>query len=402
MKTLNSLRITASAALAAFVILTANPPPSAIAAEPWTLDSAINYALEHSPDARIALHRIAAAQAGVQQANAAFWPQLQLQGGYSRTDTPANAFATILNQGRFSPTLNFNDPGSADNLQARGVLNFTLYNGGRDTANRDAASARREGALQQNDSVRQTLAFEVARAFHTVLKAREFIRSASAAVSGFETNRAIAEKRLNASTILKSELLDVEVRLAQSREDLVRARNAHALAERALRNLLGIESGEFAVAGTTPVVAAPNPSDPPRRAELLAAQSVTRTREAELRAARGGYRPRVNAFTSYEYDRGFDFRGSGNSYSAGIAAQWDIFDGKLTAGKISAAEAEFVAAREEERKLRLGIDLEIEQARLALAAATERLAVTDKTIAQATESVALTRARFEQGIGLST
>ena len=125
-------------------------------------------------------------------------------------------------------------------------------------------------------------------------------------------------------------------------------------------------------------------------------------REAELRTARGALRPRVNAFGAYEYDRGWDFRGSGNYYSTGLLLQWDLFDGKLAAGKISAAQAELDAAREEERKLRLNIDLEIEQARLALADAGERLTVTDQAVAQAAESVTLTRARFEQGIGLST
>ena len=65
-----------------------------------------------------------------------------------------------------------------------------------------------------------------------------------------KTNLAIAKKRLDGGTLLKTDVLDLEVRLAQAREDLVRARNANALAVRALRNLLGIEEGEFEVADT--------------------------------------------------------------------------------------------------------------------------------------------------------
>ena len=44
-------------------------------AEPWTLEQAIRHALTNSPDARLALQRIAAAQAGLRQASAAFSPQ---------------------------------------------------------------------------------------------------------------------------------------------------------------------------------------------------------------------------------------------------------------------------------------------------------------------------------------
>jgi outer membrane protein TolC len=52
--------------------------------------------------------------------------------------------------------------------------------------------------------------------------------------------------------------------------------------------------------------------------------------------------------------------------------------------------------------LRLALDLEVEQARLDLKAANERLSVTDQAVAQAAESASLTRARFEQELTLPT
>ena len=48
------------------------------------------------------------------------------------------------------------------------------------------------------------------------------------------------------------------------------------------------------------------------------------------------------------------------------------------------------------RKASLGASLEVEQARLAHADAVERLAVSASAVAQAEESAALTRARFEK------
>ena len=50
----------------------------------------------------------------------------------------------------------------------------------------------------------------------------------------------------------------------------------------------------------------------------------------------------------------------------------------------------------------MAIDLELEQARLDLKAANERLSVTDRMVAQAAESSRLNRLRFEQGLALST
>jgi len=372
------------------------------AADPWTLDRAISCALTNSPDARIAQKRIDAARACMEQANSAFWPQLQMQSSYTRTDNPMMTFGSILNQRAFSPSLNFNDVPDVDNLNVRGVLTMPIYTGGRTSAGRSAARANSEAARASAEAVGNMLEFEVARAFHTILKTREFIRAAEAGVHSFETSLIIASNRVDIGTALKTDVLDMQVRLAGAREDLVRARNANALSARALRNLLGIEGGEFIVADSVPVVTTPGGNDFSRRPELVAVQQGQRAAEAQVRQVKSGYRPRISAFGSVDYDQGWVTGGDGKSYTAGVMAQWDLWDGKLTRGRVSEARANLDALREEERKLRLAIDLEVEQARLQLKEATERLTVTEASVAQAQESVELTRARFEQGLMIST
>ncbi len=371
-------------------------------AEPWTFQRALEQALAHNPDTELARHRIAAAQAGLQQANAAFWPRLQFQSSYTRTDNPMLVFGSILNQRAYSSSLNFNDVPDVDDLNARGLLTVPLYTGGRNKAGREAAKANTEAARQDNEAVRNALGFEVARGFYTVLKTREFIRAAEAAVDSFQTNLAIANKRLEAGALLKTDVLDLDVRLAQAREDLVRARNANALATRSLRNLLGIETEDFEVADTAPSVAAPDSADFSRRAELAAARQRERAAEEQARGASSGYLPRLSAFGSLDYDYGWKFENGGGSYTAGGLLQWDLWDGNLTRAKVREARANLDAAREEQRKLRLALDLEVEQARLELKAASERLEVTRQAVAQASESANLTRARFEQGAALAT
>lgn len=381
-------------------ILTSGVAP---AAEPWTLERALDQALNHNPDMRLARQRIAAAQAGLEQANAAFWPRLQLQSSYTRTDNPMLVFGSILNQRAYpSAGLDFNHVPDVDDLNARGLVTVPLYAGGKNKAGREAARANAEAARQETEAVRNALGFEVARAFFTVLKTREFIRAAEAAVTAFETNLSLANQRLQAGTVLKTDVLDLEVRLAQAREDLVRARNSNALAVRALRNLLGLEDGEFLVAETAPAIAAPDSGDFSRRPELAAARQRERAAEEQLRGAKGGYLPRASAFGSLDYDYGWKFDNGGGSYSAGALLQWDIWDGQLTRAKVREANANLEAAHEEQRKLRLALDFEVEQARLELKTATERLKVTERAVAQAAESASLTRTRFAQGAALST
>jgi outer membrane protein TolC len=375
---------------------------SALCAEPWTLERALEQALNSNPDARLAQQRIVAAQAGLEQANAAFWPRVQFQSSYTGSDNPMLAFGSILNQRAYSSSLNFNDVPGVDDLNARGLVTVPLYAGGKNTASRKAAKANTDAARQDNEAVRNALGFEVSRAFYTVLKTRQFIRAAEAGVNSFEGSLVVAKKRLDGGTLLKSEVLDIEVRLAQAREELVRARNANSLAVRVLRNLLGIEGGDFEVADTAPAATAPDSGDFSGRPELAAARHREQAAQHQARAAKGGYLPRVNAFGSADYDYGWTYNNGGGSYTAGALLQWDLWDGKMTRAKVAEANANVELAREEQRKLHLALDLEAEQARLDLKAANERLSVTDQVVAQAAESASLTRARFEQELALST
>jgi outer membrane protein TolC len=368
----------------------------------WTLERAISFALTNSPDVRIAQKRIAAARAGIEQANSALWPKLEFQSSYVRTDNPMLVFGSILNQRAFSRSLNFNDVPDVDDLNVSGGLTQPLYTGGAITAGRRAAKASATAASADAEGVRNALAFETVRTFHTILKTRAFILAADAGVRSFEHNLTIASNRVATGTALKTDLLDIHVRLAQAREDLVRARNAHSLSVRALRNLLGLEEGELVVSETAPAVSAPPRSDFSSRPELIAIAQQQRAADARIQQAKAGFRPRLNAFGRLDYDYGWKTDGDGKSYTAGMMVQWDIWDGKLTRSRVQEAEANLEMLQETERKLRLAIGFEVEQAQLQLQEANERLAVTEAAVAQAQESVELTRPRFEQGLMLST
>jgi len=387
--------------LLSFCAMSAWPP--AAASETWSLERALEHAAAANPDARIARQRIVAAQAGLQQAQSTWWPQLQLQSGYLYTDNPVTVFGAVLNQQSYSPSLDFNNVPDTDNLNVRGLVTMPLYAGGQLAARRAAARASAEASQLDQASVEQSLGFEVARAWFTVRKAGAFLAAAEASVKAFETNLGIAKTRFTEGTLLKPDVLDLEVRLAQAQEDLLRARNGHELAQRALGNLLGLENEAAQVAETlVPLVVPPAGHDFSSRPELSANQFRTVAAEAELRRARAGYLPSLNAFGAVDYDYGWRNDSGAASYTAGLMLKWNLWDGRETKGRVGEAGAQLEMAEEWERKVRLEIDLQVSQARLALREAGERLAVTEKTVALAEESVQLTRARFEEGRALAS
>lgn len=373
-----------------------------LAAEPWTLQRALERAAANNPDARIAQQRMSAADANLRQANSAFWPKAQVQSSYTRTDVPMLAFGNILNQRAFDPSLNFNNVAETDDVNVRGLVTAPLYAGGRNKAGRNAAREARQASKFDKAAVLNQLEFEVVRAFLAIRKSRQRTLTVEATVRSFETNLLVAAKRHETGSLLKADVLDLEVRLAEAKEQRIHARNAGRLAEHALKNLLGIENDEpFVIDDEIPKLAFPGEKSS-ERPETLSMRHKEDAARWGVRAAKSGHLPRVSAFGSVDYNYGTITRGDGTSYAAGVVAQWDLWDGFSTRSKIREAEAIFESVQEEARKVRLAVGLEIEQARLNLLSARERLAAAGKAVEQGGESVKLTHERFQQGLALST
>lgn len=377
--------------------------PALATAAPWTAAQAVATALQNHPDTAVARARVESAEAMIAQANAAWLPQVSVSGGYTQTNSPMAAFGSILNQRAFSFALDFNHPGRIDNLNATGTVAYNLYSGGRATAGKRAAEAGARAALEDLRAAHQQLATEAIKALLNLRKAREATAALAAGVRAYEAALANARLRFEAGQVLKADLLSLEVQLAQTREQLTTARHGAALAERAFLFVLGRapEPGETVeLAAADPdldALPAPAAADVSARPELAGLRERLVAAEKGVALARGARRPTVNAFASYQYDRGWQLDRHGDSWTAGVAIDVNVFDGGQTSGKIRQAEAELAQVKELLRKAELGLALEAEQARLAHTAARERLDVSAQTVAQAEESAALHRARFEQG-----
>ncbi len=377
-----------------------------LSAEPWTIDRALAAALRDNPDARLALQRAAAADALITQAQSAWSPQLSLQGRYTQTNSPMMAFGSILNQRAFNFGLDFNHPGQIDNLNATATLAYNLYSGGRPTAGLAAARAGARAATQDIHAAHNQLSASVVKSYLDIRKARAAVGALESGVKAYAAASTVAHLRFTAGQMLRADLLNIEVQLAQTREQLAAARHGAALAERAFNFVLGAENPAAPVelAEDDPALmalAAPDLIDFSQRPELLGLQARLQAAEAMTRVARGSRQPTVNAFASYQYDHGWKLDRQGDSWLAGVTFDLNLFDGGQTSAKIRQSSAELAQVKELLRKATLGIGLEVEQARLALTDARERLAVTDQAVAQAEESAALTRARFSQGLLLT-
>lgn len=383
-------------------------PSAASAAEsapptgPLDLASAVEIALRENPSARESEARVAAAKAAQTQAQAGFWPRAELKVGYSGTNNPAYSFFNILNQRAFSPTIDFNDVDATDDFQASGNIEMPLFMGMKRFAAGDAAEHGLAAAEASGQITEAELATQVGRAWFGVHKARDFVVAAKAAVDAFEQNLELAKRREAGGTLLRQAVLEIEVGLAQAQENLSRAQNGEALALAGLRALLGLRGN--AALDVAALETVPLPSDARKeRPELTAAAAAVRAAESAVGIEKADWYPQVGLTASLIYDRGvFANDGDMLSYMAGIGASWRIWDGMLTAGKVEAAEARVAELRAQHARAELGMDFQVEQARIKARDAETRVEVSAKAISLAEESVQLARARFGEGLAVPT
>lgn len=380
------------------------PPPSSGPQAPWTVERAVDYALEHNPDAGAALERIYAADADIKSAKAAFYPQLGIGAEYSRTNNPMYSFGNILNQGMFSDRIDFNQPGITDTLQTKATVQYRLYNGGRDAATLDAADERGQAANYERAAIRSRLEFEVVRAFCTIAQARDTVQARQSAEEAMAASLAVARARFEEGSLLREDLLNLEAQHARAQEQLIQARHGLSLAQRGFLHLLGLKGDVAALDPTpTPTQEIPAERDIGKRPELTAMAAMIKAQEAQVRAARAGYRPTADAFGSYQVDKGTELEdGSGNSWTTGVRLNYTLFNGGQTSAAAERAEAGLREAKQRQRKMELAFNLEMEQALLALNQEEERLKVTGKMVESATESARLARLRFKEGVLLSS
>ncbi|MEN8199281.1 MAG: TolC family protein [Thermodesulfobacteriota bacterium] len=371
--------------------------------EVWTARNSVTFALANSPDSQVARQRMEMAGAAVQEARVGYFPNVDLSAQYGQTNNPMYSFGNILNQGSFTPSIDFNDPGRTDDFNLRAGVEYRFYNGGRDQAGIEAAEAGLARSETDRDTVRCRLAYEVVRSFQFIIQATEQLEARKVSLAAIQASLKVAKARFDAGDLLKEDLLNLEVQESRASENLILAEHGLELSQKVFLNLLGLKEGPVEI---DPIQETgqqlPRERSYEQRSELQSLAHAEEAAQARLEAARGGNLPTVDGFASYQYDKGFVMDGDGDSWMAGVKVNYRLFDGHRTSATIARAMAELATIRAQRQKMELGMDLEVKQADLSYRQAEQRLQVTEKMVEQARESARLSRTRFKEGVILSS
>jgi len=367
-----------------------------------TLDECIVTALRNNPNVRAATERIQAARAAIQEAQSAYYPMIGASVGYARTDNPPQAFMMLLGQRRASLQSDFNNPPDTENIALSLGLKYCLYDFGRRGFETDMARSGAEITRLVLLGLQNDLIHQVTQGYYSVLQADAFVAVREETVQTLQESLRVANELVESGAALKLDALNLEVQIAQAKDELIRSRNGVKLALAALNAAIG---ANLASASNMPVkVGQPHAKQAEsnnldvvqERPELQAARKMEEMRQAALAKARRDYWPTINALGSADWNSrvSFDFQ---HSYFVGLAAEVSLFDGFRRSAVITAAAAQERAAEAEARRTADNLRLDLTSAFLQTIEAWERFEVARKSIESADEALRITQQRYEEG-----
>lgn len=379
-------------------------------AEVLSLQQAVHLALQGNPRIQAARLGRDASQARLDQARSQRLPGLEFSETYTHSNNPVFVFGSLLEQGQFGPH-NFeldalNQPGAISNFRSSLDLNLPIFNRFKISAEVEKARLSDEQAQADVRWSEQQIRFQVIEAYYGVLLAREARDVATQAVASAEAEVERLQNLRDQGLVVSSDLLSMEVQLAEFQQQEIEAEGDERVAEAFLSTVLSqpldrryqvhgqLEERDFTIGGESQLIQGALRNRP----DYQKLETMVRQREQDIRSRRGQYLPDLNLFANYGLS-GHDLASGSGDFAVGARLTFGLFDGGR-GPRISESVALQESARAEARGYADQVRLEVVRALQNYRSARERLAVASRSVDQATETLRIVKDRH--GVGLTT
>jgi outer membrane protein TolC len=378
-----------------------------VPALPLSMKRAVEIALAPDGSARVALAQESIEQAAqrVTEAKAAFLPNVDasIQDRRQTTDLQAYGFSFKIPVPGFSiPSL----VGPFNVLDTRATAQQSVVNFS-DIKKYQAAKATLAAVKLDNDSTRNSVADEVARAYLACLRTDADRDTAQANVELSTTLLQLAQRQKTAGTGTGIDVTRAEVQLANDRQRLIRAGNDRTRTVLQLLKAMGI-SLSSPVEFTDKLAYRPVDT---AAADSLLAQAKTRpelkTQQQKEQAARLTYGavkserlPSLGASADYGAI-GADVAGARGTYTLSASLKLPVFDGFRRGARSAESFSQYKQEQIRTRDLGQQIELQVRVALESLRSAAAEVDAARDGLMLANDELAQARRRFEAGVANS-
>ena len=315
----------------------------------------------------------------------------------------------------------FNFGGQTFKVGTDNVINFgldlsqTIYRGGQVGAGLKMARYFQQISESNTDQMRENTLHQVRNGFYDVLLAEAIVEVATAAYDRAVAQYEVIQRFYEAGTVSEYDVLRSKGEVTNAHPPVTQAKNRLAIAKADLKRLIGVPRHvPIRCTGSLDVDVSGLPGDIEsavdvalsNRSDLKAAQLQAAMNDASIRLARGENRPDVSLSAGYLMqaqvnDPGFksiEFNDFSRSWNTLINVSFPVFDGRENSGRIMQAQADYELSRYFERQLRKQIEVDVTEALLNLAEASERVLAGAEAVELASRGLTIAQVQFEGGV----
>jgi outer membrane protein TolC len=388
---------------------TTAPPPRQI-----TLQEAVQLALKHNHDIRIAGYTVEEKEHAKQVAKSSYFPSIRNDSNFMHaTDTelieikagslgvaggasipPVNA---IISQGE----KNFITSGTQITQPLTGLLKIRQKN---DLAQAELTASREKADLTRND-----VALAVHQVYYAILIAQAHRSATEARIKASEDLQSERLQQVKLGSALEEESIDSRAQLLQAKQEILTTDFQLTDLRLKLNDLIGLPLAtavdldpgvpEFQdTCRREECVTAAESSHP----EILAARADLQKAEAAVRLAKTDiWVPDIDAFARYSYQENVPFLAR-NFGTFGVHFGYDLFEGGRKHSILQERQAQLSQARENLAKLTDTVELSVDTAYNKLERTRQMLKVSEEVLALRTESSRVRQQELIRGAALNS
>lgn len=366
---------------------------------------AIKIARTNNRSLKISYQDFLEAKADYNQTKAVFLPNITGSHTGIVTTNPLMAFGSKLNQeiltaNDFNPAL-LNDPEQTRNFATIIQIQQPLINLD-GFYQRKASKSKMEASSLQLERLEDYLVLETKKAYMQLQLAYKGVTVLEMALQTAEANLQLANNSFKQGLLQKADVLAVEVRLNEVKNQLQNAKSNVVNASNYLSFLMN--KNQEVILKPLDSLKVDNSSLTSsnylleNRSDIKAMQLASNAYEKMYQSDKMSFLPKLNAFGSYELYDDSVFSTSASGYVIGAQLSWDIFKGSQRIGKTQKSKAQFEKSQLEYEQYKSKSLLEINKTKRMLRDVEQQLELTKLALDQSKEALRIRKNRFKEGL----
>lgn len=369
--------------------------------------SVMKYAYDNNRDLKILNAHIKYSKRALESAYRKFGFNLGVAVAGYRENKPSFYFGKTVDERNLNMMgVDFNNPGVNSHYETTFNFGIPLYYKGLKKLTREFAELDSEISSKKFDAAANKIVSSAISLYYNFRLALDGVALSEKALKRAKLQYKNVKIMYDGGSVLKTDLLSMQVRVEESRLNLVKAKNGLAVVRSMLLNFIGLPESSKII----PVDKELNISILPKtydeaiklaflqRDELKVARLMLKQGKLGVKMAKSAKKPEVMLFGNWAYnDDNLTLSSKQDNYFIGAKVSLNILDNGVSAAETRVADAQYEEGLRKYEKAQKDIELDVRTAYENLSGAKEALKVSRANLKSARENLQLMKQYYKGG-----